>query len=223
MSSSATMSGAIVGEFKRSISLSSSASIQAGVNLEGFASSSLSGVASTSQVGEVTKFGQSHISNVGAFSQGFTKGFSTGSSLVGHHFISQNHLDAKATINAHAENLTFHQASLSASATLISEVCRFQSTASLTGNSVLLLGGTANLNATVVLDLVISSEVENPDIFNITSYIDKSKSFTLYIDKQTSRTLYINKDYSLSAYIDKGKDTTSYIDKIIEKTLVRER
>tara|TARA_R110002110_G_scaffold255061_2_gene470838 strand:+ start:891 stop:1562 length:672 start_codon:yes stop_codon:yes gene_type:complete len=223
------MSGTIVGEFKRSISLSSSASIQSEAKLEALISSSLSGAGSSSQVGEVTKFGQSHISTIGAFSQGFTKGFSTGSSLVGQHFISQNHLEAKATINAHAENLTFHQASLSASANLTNKLSlfnhrsRFQSTASLTGNSVLLLGGTASLNTTILLDLVISSEIENPDIINITSYIDKSKSFTLYIDKQTSRTLYINKEFSLSAYIDKGKDTTSYIDKIIEKTLVRER
>lgn len=210
-------------------SISTSASMTEVGILELGVASSLSGTASLSQAGEVTKFGQAHISTVGAFSQGFTKGFLTGSSLVGQHFISQNHLDARATINAHAENSTLHQASLSASANLTSKLSlfnhrsRFQSTASLTGNSVLLLGGTASLNTTVLLDLVISSDTENPDIFNITSYIDKSKSFTLYIDKQTSRTLYINKDYSLSAYIDKGKDTTSYIDKIIEKTLVRER
>jgi hypothetical protein len=219
----------MVGEFKRSISLSSSASIQSEVSLGAIIASSLSGTASSSQVGEVTKFGQSHISTIGAFSQGFTKGLQTGSSLVGRYFISQNHLGAEATINAHAENITSRQASLPASANLTSNLSRinyrsrFQSTASLIGNSVLLHGGTASLDSVVVLSLVISSDTENPDVFNITSYIDKSNSFTLYIDKQTSRTLYINKEVPLSTYIDKGKETTSYIDKIIEKTLVRER
>tara|TARA_R110000824_G_scaffold249238_1_gene438245 strand:- start:3199 stop:3792 length:594 start_codon:yes stop_codon:yes gene_type:complete len=197
------MSGTIVGEFKRSVSLSSSAS--------------------TSQGGEVTKSGQCHISAVGDFTQGFTKGFQTGSSLVGRPFISQNHIDAKATITAYAENNTHHEASLSASATFITEVCRFQSTASLIGNSVLLHGGTVNLRPIATLTPVISSEVENPDIIKITSYINKSDSLALYVDKQISTTLYIDKGLSLSAYIDKTKGEPAYIDKIVNKTLVRER
>jgi hypothetical protein len=187
--------------------------------------SSISGsasVSSTSTSGQ-TRFGQAHISTVGDFTQGFTKGFQTGSSLVGRHFISQNHIDAKATITAYAENITHHEASLSAIATLISEVCRFQSTASLTGNSVLLHGGTVNLRPIATLTSVISSDTENPDIIKITSYIDKSNSFTLYIDKQISITSYIDKGFSLSAYIDKTKSESVYIDKIVNKTLVRER
>jgi len=217
------MTGTIVGEFKRSVSLSSSASVSSQARLEAVLISGLSGVASFSQVGKVTKFGQAHISNVGAFSQGFTKGLQTGSSLVGHHFISQNHIDVKATITAYAENNTHHEASLSASATLISGVCRFQSTASLIGNSVLLHGGTVNLRPIATLTSVMSSDTENPDIIKITSYIDKSNSFTLYIDKQISITSYIDKGFSLSAYIDKSKSESVYIDKIVNKTLVRER
>jgi hypothetical protein len=212
-----------VGEFKRSISLSSSASTQSEAKLEAVMASSLSGVASFSQVGEVTKFGQAHISTVGDFTQGFTKGFETGSSLIGQHFISQNHIGAKATITAYAENNTHHEASLSASATFITEVCRFQSTASLVGKSVLLHGGTVNLRPIATLTPVISSDTENPDIIKITSYINKSDSFTLYVDRQTLTTLYIDKELSLSAYIDKTKSESVYIDKIINKTLVRER
>jgi hypothetical protein len=223
------MTGTIVGEFKRSVSLSSSASVSSQARLEAVLISGLSGVASFSQVGKVTKFGQAHISNVGAFSQGFTKGLQTGSSLVGRHFISQNHIDAKATITAHAENNTHHEASLPASANLTSKLSlfnyrsRFQSTASLTGNSVLLHGGTVNLRPIATLTPVISSEVENPDIIKITSYINKSNSLALYIDKQISTALYIDKGLSLSTYIDKTKDESIYIDKIVNKTLVRER
>jgi len=147
----------------------------------------------------------------------------SGSSLVGKPFIAQNHLEAKATINAHAENNTFNQASLHAKATFITEVCRFQSTASLTGNSVLLHGGAASLLPNATITPVMSSETENPDIFNIIGYIDKTRSFTLYIDRQVPITSYIDKELAMSLYIDKSKNTTSYIDKIVEKTLVRER
>ena len=187
--------------------------------------SSISGSASiSSAAGRIEiKSAVASISNVGAFTQGFTKGFQTGTSLVGHAFIAQNHISAKATITAYAENNTHHKASLSASATFIAEVCRFQSTASLTGNSVLLHGGTVNLRPIATLTPVISSDTENPDIIKITSYINKSDSLTLYIDKQISTALYIDKGLSLSAHIDKTKDESIYIDKIVNKTLVRER
>ena len=93
----------------------------------------------------------------------------------------------------------------------------------MTGNIVLLHGGAASLLPTATLTPVMSSATENPDIFNITGYIDKTRSLTLYIDRQVPITSYIDKELVMSLYIDKGKDTTSYIDKIVEKTLVRER
>ena len=223
IASSATISGTMTGPFTQSSALSASATTQNKGSLQIHFASSLSSTASSSQVGGVDKLGQAHISTVGAFTQAFTKGFTTGSSLVGTMFISQNHLEAKATLTAHAENFTTNQASLHAKATFITQVCRFQSTASLTGNSVLLHGGAASLLPTATLTPVMSSATENPDIFNITGYIDKTRSLTLYIDRQVPITSYIDKELVMSLYIDKWKDTTSYIEKIVEKTLVRER
>ena len=37
-------------------------------------------------------------------------------------------------------------------------------------------------------------DTENPDIFNITGYIDKTRSLTLYIDRQVPITSYIDKE-----------------------------
>ena len=114
-------------------------------------------------------------------------------------------------------------ANLATSATFTAGVVAFRSTASLTGNSVLLLGGAANLNALAAITPVLSTDYDNPDVVKITLYIDKSRSVDLYIDKVKPFTNYIDKEFSLTASIDRSKSKIGYIDKIVSKTLVRER
>tara|TARA_R110000824_G_scaffold168645_2_gene345614 strand:+ start:1118 stop:2107 length:990 start_codon:yes stop_codon:yes gene_type:complete len=218
-----TLSGGIVGTFTPSKELSASASISNAPSLTINEARGVVGSVSVSSNGMVEKLGQAHLSTLGPFSAGFTQGFSRGCTLTGNGTITQEILSAKASMHGLGTVERLASASLSSNVTFISEVCRFLSTASLAGNSVLLLGGSANLNASTVLTPILSSDYDNPDIVKITLYIDKSRSVDLYIDKVKPFTAYIDKEFSLMASIDRTTSKVGYIDKIVSKTLVRER
>tara|TARA_Y100000814_G_C12349812_1_gene406626 strand:- start:1396 stop:2037 length:642 start_codon:yes stop_codon:yes gene_type:complete len=213
----------MVGTIQPTTSFSSNGQVANQPSLNIHQSSNISGSASVTSIGEVHKLAQADLSTLGGFTQGFTTGFRAGSYLSAFGTIEQQHIGASSSLTAHAENITHHQASLHASATLITEVCRFEGRGSLTANGVLLHGGAVNLQPIATITMLLSSDTENPDIVDIVGYINRSDSFTFYIDKQIAITSYIDKELSLSAYIDKTKDSSVYIDKIINKTLVRER
>ena len=218
-----TISGGIVGTFTFGKELSASASISNAPSLTINETKGVVGSVSVSSDGIVEKVGQAHLSTLGPFSDGFTQGFNRGCTLTGNGTIVQQILSARAEMYGLGTVERLASASLSSNVTFISEVCRLLSTASLAGNSVLLLGGSANLNALSRLTPVLSSDYDNPDIVKITLYIDKSRSVDLYIDKVKPFTTYIDKEFSLTASIDRARSKVGYIDKIVSKTLVRER
>ena len=217
-----TLSGNITGTIISSGGLSSSATVSSIPCLTIPVVSSISTSGSTSSIGFVEKLGQAHISTLGGFTSGFTQGFDRGSFVSGHPFIAQNHLFGITTLSANGTVERTASASLSASAKL--EILqRLLCTASLTGNSVLLHGGSANLNAFALIEPILSSDYDNPDIIKIIAYIDRAREITGNIEKSKMITGYIDKQISVDSRIDLSNGITGYIDKIVEKTLVRER
>ena len=217
-----TLSGNITGTIISSGGLSSSATVSSIPCLTIPVVSSISSSGSTSSIGFVEKLGQAHISTLGGFTSGFTQGFDRGSFVSGHPFIAQNHLFGITTLSANGTVERTASASLSASAKL--EILqRLLCTASLTGNSVLLHGGSANLNAFALIEPILSSDYDNPDIIKIIAYIDRAREITGNIEKSKMITGYIDKQISVDSRIDLSNGITGYIDKIVEKTLVRER
>jgi hypothetical protein len=102
-------------------------------------------------------------------------------------------------------------------------VSNLQSIGSLTGNSVLLHGGSVNLNVVVRIQPRLSTDYEQPDTITFTLYIDKLRSINGHINKTRDLTGYIDKQLSVTSNIDIRSGITGYIDKVVEKTLVRER
>ena len=102
-------------------------------------------------------------------------------------------------------------------------VSSLRSNVSLAEKSVLIHRGAINLTPIARLEPRLSSEYDNPDILNLTLYLNKSSSFTIYANKSEAYNLYIDKQFIVDGNIDKIKDNTGYIDKVIQKTLVRER
>ena len=217
-----TLSGSITGTIVSSGGLSSNAIVSSIPCLTIPVVSSISSSGSTSSVGYLEKLGQAHISNLGSFTSGFTQGFARGSFVSGRPFLSQNHLFGITTLSANGTVERTASASLSVSAKL--EVLqKLLCTASLTGNSVLLHGGSADLNAFALITPTLSSDYDNPDIIKITAYIDSVREITGSIEKSKMITGYIDKQISVDSRIDLSSGITGYIDKIVEKTLVRER
>jgi len=180
-----------------------------------------------SSVGFVEKLGQADLGTLGSFTSGFTQGFDRGSFVSGHPFVSQNHLATKTTLIADATVNRFAQTvSLSASASMTAShaiLANLQSIGSLAGNSVLLHGGSVNLNPIARIQPRLSTDYEQPDIIALTLYMDRLRSINGHINKTKDFTGYIDKQLSITSSIDKTSGVTGYIDKVVEKTLVRER
>ena len=163
------------------------------------------------------------------FDNGFSDGFNQGTYVSGHGFVATNHLQVIATLTAVAEVSKFVEAvalpstsTLSADLTAL-ERSSLQSIGSLTGNSVLLHGGSTNLSSLAIIQARLLSATEKPDTVSFSLYIDKLRELDGYIIKTKDVTGYIDKELSVTSYIDKNSGITGYIDKIVEKTLVRER
>ena len=179
--------------------------------------------------GVVEKLGQASLGTGSPFDNGFSDGFNQGTHVSGHGFVATNHLQIIATLTATAEVSKFIEAvtlpstaSLSADLTAL-ERCSLQSIGSLTGNSVLLHGGSTNLSSLATIQARLLSVTEKPDTVSFSLYVDKLRELDGYIIKTKNITGHIDKQLSINSYIDKNSGITGYIDKIVEKTLVRER
>jgi len=213
------------------VSISASGTIAANPKLTIKDVSALSSTTTVSAAGIVTKLGSADLNTSGSFTSGFTQGFDRGSFVSGRPFISQNHLDSHATLVADGTvERIGGPVSMLGTATFTADYDRvfplfanIQSIGSLTGNSVLLHGGSVSLNPVVSLQAIISTDYDNPDIVAFTLYIDKLRGIDGYISKTKNITGYIDKQLNITANVDKTSGITGYIDKVVEKTLVRER
>ena len=191
--------------------------------------SSISGSGSISSSAVVEKLGRATLGTGSPFTNGFSKGFDEGTFVSGHGFVAVNHLEAVATLTATAGVFKFFDpitlpavATLNAKLTALGSMS-LQSIGSLSGNSVLLHGGSTNLSSVASIEAKLLSTTENADIVSFSLHIDKLRGLDGYISKTKNITGYIDKELSVSSYIDKDSGITGYIDKIVEKTLVRER
>ena len=230
LADTSTLSGKMVGTFALVKGLSSSATVANAPSLNIPVASAISGSGVVSSAGSVEKLGQAHVSTLGSFTSGFTQGFKRGSFVSGRPFLSQNHLDSYTTLVANGVLEKIGSVSMPAVATVTAlpgfhkgVSSTLQSIGSLSGNSVLLHGGSVDLNAVVRIQSKSSSDYDNPDIIQMALYIDKLRGVTANIDKTRSIAGYIDKQISIDSKIDLSSGVTSYIDKIVEKTLVRER
>ena len=226
LSSSATIAAKMVGTLAVSSTESASATIANHPELEVHLVSSLSSSGSVSSIGYVNKLGQAHIINPSPFTSGFTNGFERGSNLAANGIVEQNTLQVKVTLSASGVVGKVAGVTLSSSASMRVQhaiVSSLRSNVSLAEKSVLIHRGAINLTPIARLEPRLSSEYDNPDILNLTLYLNKSSSFTIYANKSEAYNLYIDKQFIVDGNIDKIKDNTGYIDKVIQKTLVRER
>ena len=225
-----TLSGTLVGSLNFNAGgLSSSATIDNVPSVDIPATSTISGSGAMSSDGVVEKLGQASLGTGSPFDNGFSDGFNQGTHVSGHGFVATNHLRVIATLTATAEVAKFVEAvtlpstaSLSADLTAL-ERCSLQSIGSLTGNSVLLHGGSTNLSSLATIQARLLSVTEKPDTVSFSLYVDKLRELDGYIIKTKNITGHIDKQLSINSYIDKNSGITGYIDKIVEKTLVRER
>ena len=177
------------------------------------------------------QLGQARLSTGSPFTNGFSQGFERGTLIVGHGTVAQNHMSSTATIVANGEVTRVGiPAPMLATATLTAGIptgevgaATIQSIGSLTGNSVLLHGGSASLIPLARIQARLRSTVEVPDIVAFTLYIDTLRNIDGYISRTQNVTSYIDKQLNITANIDKTNGITGYIDKVVEKTLVRER
>ena len=213
------------------VSISASGTIAANPKLTIKDVSALSSTTTVSAAGIVTKLGSADLNTSGSFTSGFTQGFDRGSFVSGRPFISQNHLDSHATLIADGTvERIGGPVSMLGTATFTADYDRvfplfanIQSIGSLTGNSVLLHGGSINLSSIARLQPRLSTEYDQPDIIALTLYVDRLRSLNGYISKTKDFTGYIDKQLSITSNIDKTSGVTGYIDKVVEKTLVKER
>jgi hypothetical protein len=227
LADASTISGKIVGTFTLAKGLSSSATITntPSVNIPAISAMSVSGTISS--VGFIEKLGIASLNSGSPFTLGFSQGFQRGSNVSGHGTVEQNTLSATATLIAKGTvNRLSQSVLLSANASMVAShaiVSNLQSIGSLTGNSVLLHGGSVNLNVVVRIQPRLSTDYEQPDTITFTLYIDKLRSINGHINKTRDLTGYIDKQLSVTSNIDIRSGITGYIDKVVEKTLVRER
>jgi len=231
LADTSTVSGKLVGTVVLAGGLSCSATVSGVPTRIIHVDTNAGGSASVSSAGVLEKLGQAHLSNLGAFTSGFSQGFVRGSQVSGSPFLSQNHLAGRATLIANGVvDRVSHSLSLSVNASMATSpsfqhgvFSTLQSIGSLSGNSVLLHGGSINLSSIARLQPRLSTEYDQPDIIALTLYVDRLRSLNGYISKTKDFTGYIDKQLSITSNIDKTSGVTGYIDKVVEKTLVKER
>ena len=208
--------------------ISMSGSLSPSGRLDALLSSSTSVSGTVSTNGQVSKLGQAKIGSNDAFTTGFTKGFLKSNFMVGTPHIDGARLIASSSITPLAA-LGTGKASLSAIGSAIMAANPFGEasldiTASLSPNSVLLIGGDAELlTATSILSGILTSPNENQDVAKFTLYLDKARDVDGFIRKTVSIDVLMDSQRLLSGYLDKQNSLTGYIDKQVDKDLVRER
>lgn len=225
-----TLSGKMTGALNFNAGgLSSSATVSSAPTKTIHLDASIDGSTSVSSDGVVQKLGRASLGTGTPFTSGFNSdGFTGGTRVSANGFVASNHLGAVATLTADAEVTRLFNTTLSAVATLSADLVPvqdavIQSIASLTGNSVLLHGGSTDLSSVVSIEARLLSTTEKPDIVSFSLHVDKLRELNGYISKTKDITGYIDKGLNITSYIDKDSGITGYIDKIVEKTLVRER
>lgn len=181
--------------------------------------------------GSLTTHHQASIDFGGPFTAGFTQGFVRASVLSGNGTIDKMHLVISSSISARPITEMSPSISLSAlgtiSPTAISGPVAISSinlAGSLSANSVLLIGGDAELlTATSILSGILTSPFENQDVAKFTLYLDKARDIDGFIRKTVSVDGLVDSQRLLSTYLDKQNSLTGYIDKQVDKDLVRER
>ena len=220
--SEAAFSAQMVTTHPAGASLTGSASLTSAPVLSVSGASLASGPATISAVDVLSHAAKAVISSESPFTNGFTQGFQSGSLLTGNGTVTQTGLSISSTLIANGTIERLASSSLSASATLRLQhaiIADLQSIASLAGNSVLLVSGSASFSTLTKLEEVFQTD----DIVSFTVYVDKERDIELKASIAPEFTVYIDQQLSADANIDLAGDITSYIDKVVEKTLVRER
>jgi hypothetical protein len=161
-----------------------------------------------------------------AFSRGFDFGYAKGPLLVGTATITQDVLHASLYFNAKG---TVEKVGLANLPVVVSATFDWATTTilksqlSFSSNSVLLLGGTANIAASAQMAGLLSSPLDNADVVNLTLYLDKQIDLASYIRRMPEIALYLDKQRPVTLYIDEIISKSQYIDKQASFDLMRER
>lgn len=161
-----------------------------------------------------------------AFSRGFDIGYERGPSLVATATVTQEflhsslHLSATGTV----EKLGVTNIPVIVSAAFNwADTAYLQSQASLSANSVLLLGGTADLSFPSTISGKLTNAFDNADVVDLTLFLDKQLDLSVYLERMPELALYLDKQKPVDLYIDKIINKSQYINKQSSFDLMRER
>ena len=161
-----------------------------------------------------------------AFSRGFDIGFERGPTLIATATITQEflhsslHLSATGTV----EKLGVTNIPVIVSAAFNwADTAYLQSQASLSANSVLLLGGVADITFPSTISGKLTNAFDNSDVVDLTLYLDKQMDLSAYIEKMPELAFYLDKQKSVDLYIDRIINKSQYINKQSSFDLMRER
>ena len=225
---SVSSTGRLEAELSSSMSVAISM-LQTGI-VQISAASLLADSGTVESIGTRITVGKANIITAGAFSSGFTQGFETAIFLSGHGTIDKMHLVVSSSISAQpglqiptAVSLPFSATFAAAGTANRLGRSSLNLAASLSANSVLLIGGLVELPSNFTLQGILTSPDEVQDIVQFTLYVDKGRDITSYLSKNLSVNGFIDKNSLISSYLDKQSSLTGYIDKKLERDLVRER
>ena len=203
-----------------SVSLSSTATVNADPVIIHGAETSVQAYANFDARGTLIKLGQADIKPAtNPFDGGFDFGFQFGGAVLKGDLVRETHpIYSTATIAADGTvilgDVTYQG------------LARFQTNTNFSGKSVLLHSAKAgfNLSGGARFDSArFSSVFEKADTVLFTLYLDKGLDLSGYIDKERLLTLYADKSLASTLYVDKDLSSSKYIDKELEQILVREK
>ena len=171
---------------------------------------SLSGAASL-----ITVSLKSSIGSGSPFDSGFNIGYESGSRLRGTATITQNLLSSSMSLVA--------TPTIISGDVVFTESLSLQSSTSFGANSVLLIGPSSSIAASLFsIQAVLSGSKDQADSALFTLHLDKEISLPLNVYKGIDIASQIDKQSDYSSYIDKAILNTGHIDKSVEQTLTRE-
>ena len=171
---------------------------------------SLSGAASL-----ITVSLKSSIGSGSPFDSGFGIGYESGSRLRGTATITQNLLSSSMSLVA--------TPTIISGDVVFTESLSLQSSTSFGANSVLLIGPSSSIAASLFsIQAVLSGSKDQADSALFTLHLDKEISLPLNVYKGIDIASQIDKQSDYSSYIDKAILNTGHIDKSVEQTLTRE-
>tara|TARA_Y100000296_G_scaffold85485_1_gene121546 strand:+ start:2183 stop:2767 length:585 start_codon:yes stop_codon:yes gene_type:complete len=171
---------------------------------------SLSGAASL-----ITVSLKSSIGSGSPFDSGFGIGYESGSRLRGTATITQNLLSSSMSLVA--------TPTIISGDVVFTESLSLQSSTSFSANSVLLIGPSSSIGASVFsIQAALSGSKDQADSKLFTLYLDKGIDLSSNIYKGIDISAYIDKSSGYSSHLDKGTLITGHIDKSMDQILVRE-